>query len=351
MKAPGFWYREAGLKAALLAPVGALYAAAGRLRHRLASPYRASVPVICIGNLTAGGAGKTPTAIAVAERLAERGRLPAFLTRGYRGRLSGPVLVDLGRHSSPDVGDEALLLAARFPTCVARDRRAGARAAIAAGADTLIMDDGFQNPGIVKDLSLIVVDGVSAFGNERVIPAGPLRERITEGLRRADAIVLMGDDTSGIGMRLAAIGRTLHDPPILAARLEPSGAASRFRNASVVAFAGIARPQKFFATLEGLGARLVARYAFGDHHHYDADELMQMVELADAAEAVLVTTAKDYARLPDEARLMVQVLTVRAVLVDPSGLDPLLDRALAAGTANASAPERLSESDQQNEGP
>ncbi|NBC33586.1 MAG: tetraacyldisaccharide 4'-kinase [Alphaproteobacteria bacterium] len=326
MKAPGFWYREPGLQAALLTPAGALYAAAGRWRQRFTTPYRAAVPVICVGNLTAGGAGKTPTAIALAERLAARGRAPAFLTRGYGGRLAGPLLVDLARHESRDVGDEAMLLAAHYPTCVARDRPAGARAAIAAGADTLIMDDGFQNPSLRKDLSLLVVDGASAFGNDRVIPAGPLRERIADGMARADAVVLMGTDLTGVRPRLAALAAQRHDPPILEARLEPQDTAARFRNASVVAFAGIARPQKFFTTLESLGARLVARYAFGDHHRYDADELMQMAELADAADAVLVTTAKDYARLPEEARPMVQVLAVRAVWTDPAGLDRLLDR-------------------------
>lgn len=326
MKAPGFWYREPGLKATLLSPAGILYAAAGRLRRRWTTPVRASVPVICIGNLTAGGAGKTPTAIALAERLAARGRSPAFLTRGYGGRNAGPVLVDLARHRSPDVGDEALLLASHFPTCVSRDRPAGAQVAIGAGANAVIMDDGFQNPGLSKDLSLLVIDGASAFGNERVIPAGPLRERIADGIARADALVVMGADSAGVGRRLADLARSLHDPPILAARLEPHETARRFRDASVVAFAGIARPQKFFATLEGLGARLVARYAFGDHHRYDADELMQMAELADAADAVLVTTAKDYARLPDEARSMVQVLAVRTVWADPAAVDSLLDR-------------------------
>lgn len=326
MKAPGFWYREPGLEATLLSPAGFLYAAAGRVRRRLTMPVQASVPVICIGNLTAGGAGKTPTAIAVAERLASRGHAPAFLTRGYGGRKAGPLMVDLARHESPDVGDEALLLASHFPTCVSRDRPAGAQAAISDGAEALIMDDGFQNPGLRKDLSLLVVDGACAFGNERVIPAGPLRERIADGIARADALVVMGTDSAGVGRRLADLARALHDPPILTARLEPHATATRFCDASVVAFAGIAQPAKFFATLEGLGARLVARYAFGDHHRYDADELMQMAELADAADAVLVTTAKDYARLPDEARAMVQVLAVRTAWTDPGALDSLLDR-------------------------
>ena len=275
----------------------------------------------------------------MASRLAERGYAPAFLTRGYGGRATGPVRVDVAHHESLDVGDEALLLAAHFQTIVARDRRAGARAAITAGVDILVMDDGFQNPGLAKDLSLVVVDGASAFGNERVIPAGPLRERVADGLKRADAIIIMGPDASGIGARLAGLGQSLHNPPILHARLEPHSTAGRFRNASVVAFAGIARPQKFFTTLEQLGARLVARYAFGDHHRYDAEELMQMAELADAADAILVTTSKDYARLPEEARPMVTVLPVRAIWSEPAKVDQLLDRVLEQDDVRLNQPD------------
>ena len=319
MKAPAFWYRPPRLAAALLSPLAALYDGAGVVRHSLVGGRAAGVPVVCVGNLVAGGAGKTPVALAVAERLLAQERRPHLLSRGYRGRLRGPVQVDLGRHTAADVGDEPLLLAALAPTWVARDRIAGARAAAAAGADLVVLDDGHQNPTLHKDLALVVVDGETGFGNRRVIPAGPLRERIKRGLARADAIVLMGDDTSRVGELLAWRGR-----PVLGARLVAAGDAGWLRGADVVAFAGIGRPDKFFSLLERLGGRLAARFAYPDHHRFDADELMRMVELAAAAGAHLVTTAKDYARLPEEARPMTRVVAVRVIWDEPAVLDGLL---------------------------
>jgi tetraacyldisaccharide 4'-kinase len=335
MKAPGFWYRPAGRKAALLSPLGAVYGGLGRLRQRLVKPWPAGVPVVCVGNLTVGGAGKTPLAIALAGRLAEAGLRPHFLTRGYRGRLCGPVQVDLGVHDAGDVGDEALLLAAHFPTWVSGDRVAGARSAVAAGAGALVMDDGFQNPALAKDVSIVAVDGGTGFGNGRIVPAGPLRETPRNGLARADAVVLVGDDDSNIAPTLAGMVGPRGRLPLLRARFEPEPSARRFRDASVVAFAGIARPAKFFATLEKVGARLVARFAYPDHHRYNAEELMQMAELADAADALLVTTAKDYARLPDDARLLVRVVAIRAVWEDPAALDAVLAPALTGGPSAA----------------
>lgn len=323
MKAPGFWYRPPRLKARLLSPLGVVYGVATRLRLRWTKPRHVAVPVVCIGNLVVGGAGKTPIAISVARRLAAQGRSPQFLTRGYGGRLPGPLAVDLARHDARAVGDEAMLLAAHFTTWVGGNRVASAEAAVRDGADVLVMDDGFQNPALYKDVSLIAIDGGAGLGNGRVFPAGPLRETSSDGLARADAVVLMGEDSSGIGGHLEYLPAR-GGKPILRARLEPEPGSSDIRGQSVVAFAGIGRPGKFFATLERMGARLVARFSFPDHHIFDPDELMQMAELADEADAVLVTTAKDYARLPDEARPMVQVIAVKVVWEDPAALDSVL---------------------------
>lgn len=319
MKAPGFWYRRAGAMAMLLDPAAAVFELGGLVRHRLATPHKAAVPVICVGNLVAGGAGKTPIVIALCRRLQAAGVDAHVLTRGYRGRERGPVLVDPGRHGARDVGDEPLLLSAHAPTWVARDRPAGAEAAIAAGAGAIVMDDGFQNPTLAKDLSLLVVDGQAAFGNGRVIPAGPLREPIGRGLARADAVVVMGEDTSGVGRLLGEGPR-----PVLFADLVVEGEAERWRGQKLLAFAGIGRPEKFFDMLLRLGCRLDARIAFPDHHVYQPDEVMRMIDLAAAGGAALVTTAKDFVRLPADVQPLVRVLAVRVAWRDDGAIDRLL---------------------------
>jgi len=194
MRAPDFWYEKPGIAAGLLAPVGAALDAAGRLRRAVANPYHAPVPVICVGNLVAGGSGKTPVALSLAEILATRGAKVAIVMRGYGGKLAGPLRVDPEHHDAEAVGDEALLAGAQTMCWVARDRVAGVRAAVADGAEAIILDDGFQNPHVAKDLSLVVVDAASGFGNCRLIPAGPLRERVAAGLARADAVLLVGKE-------------------------------------------------------------------------------------------------------------------------------------------------------------
>ncbi|HYG87377.1 MAG TPA: tetraacyldisaccharide 4'-kinase [Azospirillum sp.] len=322
MKTPGFWYRPAGPLAWLLAPLGSLYGLSVRRRFATAVPQRAGVPVMCVGNLVAGGAGKTPVAIAVAEALAGRGRVAHFLTRGHGGALRGPVAVDPARHTATDVGDEALLLAAHAPTWVARDRVAGARAAAAAGAQAVVMDDGFQNPHLTKNLSLVVVDGTAGFGNGFQVPAGPLREPVARGLARADAVVVMGEDRAGIAARVAPT-------PVLHARLEPAD--TDLSGKRVLAFAGIGRPEKFFATLRGLGADVVETAAFADHHPYTEGEVRHLLERADAAGALAVTTAKDAVRLPPALRERVRTLPVRAVWADGGALEALLDRLFIEG--------------------
>jgi len=324
MRAPEFW-RRAGVLPVLLGPAALAFDLAGRARRAVARPFRAPIPVLCAGNLVAGGAGKTPVAIALARRLIERRRKPHILTRGYGGTASGPLQVDPRRHDADEVGDEPLLLARVAPCWVARDRAAGARAAVAAGADSIVMDDGLQNPSLEKDLSLIVIDGGYGFGNGRVMPAGPLREPVEAGLARADAVVLVGDDETGIARRLDGA------LPILRARLVPEDGAEDIAGREVVAFAGIGRPAKFFRTLAELGCRVVATASFPDHHRYAPDEVMRLIEAAVGRGAVLVTTAKDQVRLPPEARGMARVLEVGIAWESPAEIDALMSKALGAG--------------------
>jgi tetraacyldisaccharide 4'-kinase len=322
VRAPEFWRRPPGLAARLLQPLGLAYAAAGAARRVLARPYRAPVPVVCVGNLVAGGAGKTPTAIAVQRWYAGRGLAAHFLTRGYGGRVAGPHRVDPATDTAADVGDEPLLLAARAPTWVARDRAAGARAAAAAGAQLVVMDDGFQNPGLAKTLSLLVVDGAEGFGNGRAIPAGPLREPVAAGLRRAQAVVLVGEDTARVRPLL---GDRL---PVLQARIVPGPDAERYKGERVAAFAGIGRPAKFYDTLRALGALVVATRDFPDHYPYKPEDIMGMVEHAAGRNAVLITTAKDAVRLPAGALAMLHVLDVELAFDDPQLAGAVLAQAL-----------------------
>jgi tetraacyldisaccharide 4'-kinase len=320
MRAPAFWRRD-GFLPALLSPLAALYAAA--TAARVARPgWRAPVPVICCGNATVGGTGKTTLALDLGARLTARGVAVAYLTRGYGGRVTEPVQVQPGRHEARDVGDEALLLAAVAPTFVAADRAAGARAAVAAGARALVMDDGLQNPSLAKFFSFLVIDGAEGFGNGRVIPAGPLREPVAAATARCRAAVLIGDDRCGA---TAALPPAL---PVLRATLQAGPEAASLAGRPVLAFAGIGRPEKFFATLEAAGAHLARRLPFADHHRYSATELRGMLEEAVRLGAVAVTTPKDAVRLPAAVREMVRVVGAQLVWADLPALDALLDGVL-----------------------
>ncbi len=323
MRAPEFW-TEDGALAALLAPLGAGYDLAGRLRRALVHPVPAEIPVICVGNLVAGGAGKTPVVLALVEALAARGMEVHCLTRGYGGSSPGPRRIDAARDSAQEVGDEALLLARAAPSWVARDRAAGARAAAAAGAQVLVMDDGFQNPALAKDLSLVVVDGAYGFGNRRVMPAGPLRESPARGLARADAVVLLGRDERNLIQSLSS-GLDARQP-LLGARLVPEAGSERLAGRKVLAFAGIGRPEKFFATLAELGAEITETRAFPDHHPYRATELRDLRERAHGLDAVLVTTEKDAVRLAPGQREGIEPLAVAVAWDDPAALQALLDK-------------------------
>jgi tetraacyldisaccharide 4'-kinase len=318
--------------ASLLAPLGALYGAIAA--HRLnRNGARAGVPVVCIGNLTVGGAGKTPTAIAVARLLQAAGARPAFLTRGYGGRLAGPVVVTPA-HGAADVGDEPLLLARVAPTIVARDRVAGARAAEAAGADVIVLDDGFQNPALAKDLSLIVVDGRRGLGNHKVFPAGPLRAPLSRQLVSAQALLVVGE--AGAAARGAIDAARTRGLPVFAGRLVPDSATvAALAGRAAFAFAGIADPEKFFATLRGAGIAVGAAQGFPDHHKFSAAQAQDLVARAERARLVLVTTEKDLARMQGDAALAAlarraTALPVALVFDDVGSIGRLLARMRAA---------------------
>ena len=282
--------------ASALSPLGAIY---GRMAERKMSgvaPYRSRLPVICIGNFTAGGGGKTPTAIAVAKVLKEAGERPSFLTRGYGGKTQGPVLVAKGQ-SAAEVGDETLLLAAHAPAVVSADRAAGARLIEGTDATVIVMDDGFQNPQLAKDFSLIVVDAATGLGNGLVMPAGPLRAPLDKQMPRADALLLIGD-----GGKTAPLAKSFEaaNKPVLKARMAPRGDARWLGILPVIGFAGIANPKKFYATLSQNGARLTGTRSFPDHHPYSERQAMRLLRWAREWNAMLVTTEKDWVRLPDD---------------------------------------------------
>lgn len=339
--APAFWGEPPGLLADLLLPLGAGWSTAARLRRVLSRrPYRAPIPVVCVGNLVIGGAGKTPVTLALAAQFAARGIAAHIVTRGYGGRLRGPVRVDPASHDAVAVGDEALLLAAVAPCWIARDRPAAMRAAVAAGARVLLLDDGLQNPTFCKDLSLAVVDASYGFGNGRVIPSGPLRESLTRGLSRADAVVVLGaQQDAGRLAPLAASGI-----PVLRARLAPISG-ERLVGARLLAFAGIGRPAKFFATLRSLGAQLVDARAFPDHHPFKASELDRLRRDAKRAEARLVTTAKDIVRLAPASRQGIEVIAVEIRWQDFTALDALIQPVVSAllGGSSLARVDRLQE--------
>lgn len=279
-----------------LSPLGAAYGAVAAHRMQQAG-FCVSVPVICVGNFTVGGAGKTPMAMALAQSLIASGEHPFLLTRGYRSAAEHglPLRVDVERHTAVDVGDEALLLARVAPTLVSADRVASAKAAVSQGARLLILDDGLQNPALAKDLRLVVVDGATGIGNGLCLPAGPLRAPLSTQLASADALIILGDGARGrrIGEQAQRIGK-----PFFHARLDVAARqVTELAGRRVYAFAGTGRPEKFFATLAGIGAQLVGKHAFPDHHFFRRDEIIALQRAAKDGDARLVTTEKDFARL------------------------------------------------------
>ena len=294
MREPGFWHGPSSWKSHLLRPLGALYGAiaAKRLQRR---GLDAGIPVLCVGNYHAGGAGKTPTVLALVKLLRELGETPVVLSRGYGGKLRGPVRVDSERHAASDVGDEPLMLAGQVPVVVARKRADGIPLARALGATVILMDDGFQSPAVAKDASLIVIDSNRGLGNGLVFPAGPLRAPLRPQLARTDALVIVGSGGAAetVAAEIAARGK-----PVLSAHLEPDETqAALLRGKRVLAFAGIGDPARFFNTLQACGVDVVRQRAFADHHPYSKSEIEGLIAEAARDALTLVTTEKDMARL------------------------------------------------------
>ncbi|GAA0531047.1 tetraacyldisaccharide 4'-kinase [Rhizomicrobium palustre] len=320
MRAPDFWERNdifAQIAVDALRPLGMFYALAGVIKAKRAKPHKLRVPVICVGNISVGGTGKTPIAIAVADAVIARGLNPFFLSRGYGGNLKGPLVVSKS-HKAHEVGDEPLLLSRKAATVVSRNRAAGAELAVSRGADVVIMDDGHQNFALAKDLSIVVVDGAKGFGNREVLPAGPLREPALTGLARADAVVIAGEGSPDLPG---------FSGPVLRATIAPLRGQSLVGQ-RVFAFAGIGRPEKFYTTLTNLGAELVGREDFADHYAYTTQDLERLKAKARAAGATLFTTEKDFVRLSEQDRVDIEALPVSATIEPLPELDRLLDRAV-----------------------
>ena len=324
MRPPRFWHQPAGIRAAMLAPIAAIWTRATARRLAKTAGHDPGVPVICVGNINAGGTGKTPATIALLMRLADQGA--HVISRGYGGKLIGPHRVDVSKNTAADVGDEPLLMAAFAPVWVGRDRVASAKAAVAAGARLLILDDGFQNPSLAKTLSIVVVDAEIGFGNGRVMPAGPLREPVAAGLKRADLVLAIG----GASAQASLLDRApeLAGMPLARGHLAALQTGLSFERMRVIAFAGIGRPSKFFATLRGLGANILATHEFGDHAPLAPQMLARMRAEAKAKNAMLVTTEKDAVRMPPAARAGVIALPVRLEITDSAALDAALSEIL-----------------------
>lgn len=327
MKAPAFWREPKSLLARALSPLGSLYGlvTAWRMKRR---GRIANVPVICIGNLTAGGAGKTPLVLALGKALIEAGERPVVVSRGYGGSLPGPVQVLPDQMRAAECGDEPLLLARTLPVIVARQRLQGVALAEKIGASLVLLDDGLQNPQPAKDVSIAVIDAGFGFGNGFCIPAGPLRAPVASQIQHVDAVVIIGLKRQRMMADLSQI-MAQSGKPVLAAFFEPNGAAvAALRGRPLLAFAGIGRPQKFFETLADAGLEVTEAQAFADHHPYTQADLEALRQRATARALSLVTTEKDWVRLPAGSSAAISVLPV-TLMFETDGLSALLSLIIA----------------------
>ena len=324
IKSPKHW-QQTGQKinavALLLYPFSLVYSVAGTLSRMATIPWKSDIPVICVGNIVAGGAGKTPVAIDIATRLKNMGKNPNMVTRGYGGDAGGPLMVAAGSNWH-DTGDEAILLSAAAATWVAKDRKAGVIAAANNKADAVVLDDGFQNPSVMKDLSIVVVDGGFGFGNKMLLPAGPLRESINAGISRASAVVIIGEDKLNSKNIVKQVNPTIE---VLQAQLQPLNG-DELKNRDVIAFAGIGRPEKFFETLVELGCNIKSRHPFPDHYEYSVRDISPILEMAEKTNAAVVTTEKDAVKIP--ANMLEKIIVLKVGIKWSDQDDVMLERLL-----------------------
>ena len=322
LKAPKFWYlkRDTYLSNSLY-PFSLLFRLGTKLRALVIKEKVSELPIICIGNIVVGGAGKTPVSLKIGKMLIKAGYRPHFVSKGYAGIEKNNALVEKW-HSPKSVGDESILLSEIAPTWVGTDRNKSFSLAKDAGADCIIMDDGFQNPTIKKDFSIIVIDGKQGFGNNNVLPAGPLRESIRRGLKRANAVIIVGKDNNKINKLIPS------EIPCFEAKFDVSKNNEIFKGKNITAFAGIAYPRKFFDTLEDQGAKVLKKITFADHHIYNENDLLKLVEIANTNKSILVTTKKDFIRIPENYRTIVHKLEGEIIINDVEVLKELLESLL-----------------------
>lgn len=328
---PPFWYEKPGLQSTLMAPVSWIYSWVSGRHMKNAKREKIDIPIICIGNFTVGGTGKTPTAITIAKSVIDMGLKPGFLTRGYGGTASEPTVVELGQHSARYVGDEPLLLAKIATTIVASDRVAGAKKLRDQGVDIILMDDGFQSAHLWFDLSVMVLDANRGLGNGRVIPAGPVRAPLKQQMQYADMLLVIGTGTAADNLiRIAARSAK----PVYNALLKPT-APQDFNDVRCLAFAAIGDPDKFYTSLKNAGAHVKETKSFPDHHYYKDDEIAELIALSNASDLTLVTTAKDMVRLdsevgkPQELIEKTQVFEIQTAFDDPATGRVIVERAMA----------------------
>ncbi len=328
MKAPDFWKsNRGGLLSTLLAPAGFVYGLGTAARQKWGKSWTCPIPLICVGNLVAGGAGKTPVVMDVARRVRQAGIDAHIITRGYGGTEKGPLKVSRELYDARAVGDEALILSEVAPTWVSDDRPAGCRRAMTEGAGLVVLDDGFQDPSCRKSLSILVVDGACGFGNARIIPAGPLRESVKSGLQRADGVAILGEDRANVGETVG------NHCPVLRATIEVDREFSALEGEKVLAFAGIGVPDKFFRSARAHGLDVVKTEAFADHHHFTDRELARLSAEAEMMGATLLTTTKDLVRLPPDMREAVKALPVHVVWDNEEEINQLLNPVIADALA------------------
>jgi tetraacyldisaccharide 4'-kinase len=304
VKTPFFWYQSKGFYSTILSPLSWLYEKGAKIHRTWSKPQKFSVPLLSVGNITSGGAGKTPTAIALGDLLQKKGFKIHFVTRGYGGKIAGPLKVDPSVHQASMVGDEPLLLAQKAPTWVAKDRRQGVQKAIEDGAEVIILDDAHQTHRLFKDVSFVVVDLMQGFGNECVIPAGPLRENLEDGLERADAFIGIGEKVDNkLSGKLVFRAKSIFQPV-------------SFPSNRIIAFCGLGFPQKFYKSLEKEGLTLLATESFPDHYVYKEKDLIDLQFLAKKHQAILVTTRKDWVKIPPSWHPNIYVLDLEIQFED-----------------------------------